>query len=126
MKCEVIQAHVQNNLASRKITLLTYAYFAEYALKEYIEYYKNRNTSVFVTMLDASKAFDRVNFWLLFQKLLSRNVPFFIFRILAMWYTRQNMCIRWSNAISPSFTDSNGVKQGDIISPILFNVYVDG
>ena len=38
-----------------------------YALKEYIEYYKNRNTSVFVTMLDASKAFDRVNFWLLFQ-----------------------------------------------------------
>ena len=33
-----------------------------YALKEYIENYKNRNTSVFVTMLDASKAFDRVNF----------------------------------------------------------------
>ena len=59
-----------------------------YALKEYIEYYKNRNTSVFVTMLDASKAFDRVNFWLLFQKLLSRNVPLFIVRILAMWYTQ--------------------------------------
>ena len=38
-----------------------------YALKEYIKYYKNRNTSVFVTMLDASKAFDRVNFWLLFE-----------------------------------------------------------
>ena len=33
-----------------------------YALKEYIEYYKNRNTSVFVTILDASIAFDRVNF----------------------------------------------------------------
>ena len=32
-----------------------------YALKEYIEYYKNRNTSVFVTMLDASKAFDKVS-----------------------------------------------------------------
>ena len=97
-----------------------------YALKEYIEYYKNRNTSVFVTMLDASKAFDRVNFWLLFQKLLSRNVPLFIVRILAMWYTHQKMCIRWGNAISPSFTVSNGVKQGGIISPILFNVYMDG
>ena len=33
-----------------------------YALKEHIEYYENRNTSVFVTMLDASKAFDRVKF----------------------------------------------------------------
>ena len=81
-----------------------------YALKEYIEYYKNRNTSVFVTMLDASKAFDRVNFWLLFQKLVSRNVPLFIVRILAMWYTHQKMCIRWGNAISPSFTVSNDIR----------------
>ena len=38
-------------------------------------------------MLDASKAFDRVNFWLLFNLLLSRNVPLFIVRIRTMWYT---------------------------------------
>ena len=43
-----------------------------------------------------------------------------------MWYTHQKMCIRWGNAISPSFTVSNDVKQGGIISPILFNVYMDG
>ena len=36
------------------------------------------------------------------------------------------MCIRWGNVISPSFTVSNGVKQGHIISPILFNVYMGG
>ena len=77
-------------------------------------------------MLDASKALDRVNFWLLFQKLLSRNVPLFIVRILAMWYTHQKRCIRWGNAISLSFTVFDGVKQGGIISPIIFNVYMDG
>ena len=77
-------------------------------------------------MLDASKAFNRVNFWLLFQKLLSRHVPLFIVRILAVWYSHQKMCIRLGNAISPSFTVSNGVKQGGILSPILFNVYIDG
>ena len=60
-----------------------------------------------------------------FQKLLSRNVPLFIVRILDMWYTHQKMCIRQGNAISPSFTVSNGVKQGGILSPILFNVYMD-
>ena len=43
-----------------------------------------------------------------------------------MWYTHQKMCIRWGNAFSPSFTVSNGVKQGGIISPILFNVCMDG
>ena len=69
-------------------------------------------------MLDAS--------WLLFQKLLSRNVPLFIVRIRYKWYTHQKMCIRWGNAISPSFTVFNCVKQGCIISPILFNVYMDG
>ena len=45
-------------------------------LKEYIEYYKNRGTTVFVTFLDASKAFDRLNYWLLFDKLVKKCVPF--------------------------------------------------
>ena len=35
------------------------------------------------------------------------------------------MCIRWANAISLYFTVLNDVKQGGIISPILFNVYMD-
>ena len=64
------------------------------ALKEFIEYYKKRSTSVFVMMLDASKEFDSVNFWLLFDKLIIRSVPLFIVRILAVWYTHQKMCIR--------------------------------
>ena len=56
------------------------------------EYYKNMNSSVFVPMLDASNAFDRVNFWLLFQKLLSLNIfIFFIVIRLAMWYTHQKI-----------------------------------
>ena len=38
----------------------------------------------------------------------------------------QKMCIRWGNAVSPSFTVSNSVKQSCIISPILFNGYKDG
>ena len=63
---------------------------------------------------------------MLFQKLLSRNVPLFIVRILAIWHTHQKLCIRWGNAISLSFTVSNVVKQGGIISPILFNVDIDG
>ena len=31
-----------------------------------------------VSMLDASKAFDRVNFWSLFDKLITRSDPLFI------------------------------------------------
>ena len=35
------------------------------------------------------------------------------------------MCVRWGSSISSSFRVSNGVRQGGILSPHLFNVYVD-
>ena len=53
-----------------------------YTLKEFIEYYKNRGTTVYVTFLDASKAFDRLNYWLLFNKLIKKNIPFFIIKLV--------------------------------------------
>ena len=32
---------------------------------------------------------------------------------------------KWDAAISESFDTSNGVKQGGVLSPLLFNVYLD-
>ena len=40
-------------------------------------------------------------------------------------YSTQQMHIRWGNTTTSSFFVSNGVKQGGILSPILFNVYMD-
>ena len=75
--------------------------------------------------LDASKAFDRVNHSLLFDKLCTRGVPFYLIRLLVYWYEHQRMCVRWGGVYSSSFTVTNGVRQGGILSPYLFNVYVD-
>ena len=96
-----------------------------YTLREYIELYRKRSTTVFVTFLDASKAFDRLDYWLLFKKLIKRKVPLFIVRLLIVWYSLQRMHIRWGNTFSTSFRVSNDVKQGGIISPVLFNVYMN-
>ena len=71
-----------------------------YTLKEYIENYKNRGTTVFVTFLDASKAFDRLNYWLLFGKLVKKCVPLFIIKLLCFWYTHPKMVVRWGTTIS--------------------------
>ena len=43
-----------------------------YTLKEFIDYYKSRGTTVYVTFLDASKAFDRIDHWLLFNKMIKK------------------------------------------------------
>ena len=96
-----------------------------YTLKEFIDYYKQRGTIIFVTFLDASKAFDKIDFWLLFQKLITKDFPVFIIKILAYWYCHQEMHVRWRSTSTSSFHVSNGVKQGGILSPMLFNVYID-
>ena len=96
-----------------------------YTLREYIELYRKRSTTVFAKFLDAGKAFNRLDHWLLFKKLIKRKVPLFIVRLLIVWYSLQMMHIRWGNIFSTSFCVSNGVKQGGILSPVLFNVYTD-
>ena len=45
--------------------------------------------------------------------------------MLMYWYTKQELCIRWGAEMSPYFTISNGVRQGGILSPSLFAVYMD-
>ena len=35
------------------------------------------------------------------------------------------MCVRWKNECSSMFSVLNGVRQGGILSPLLFNVYMD-
>ena len=41
------------------------------------------------------------------------------------WYSHQTMCVRWAGALSSKFSVTNGVRQGGILSPYLFNVYMD-
>ena len=96
-----------------------------YALKEAILKYQSLNTNMFLCFLDASKAFDRINHRKLFEKLIHRNTPGYLIRILIFWYTNQSMIVRWGDAVSEPFKVSNGVRQGGILSPYLFNVYMD-
>ena len=45
-----------------------------YTVKSVIKYYNVHNSPVHTCFLDASKAYDRVNHWTLFKKLLDRSV----------------------------------------------------
>ena len=63
-----------------------------YALHEFMGYYRSRSTNVYATFLDASKAFDRITHWLLFDKLLKREMLCYIVRILVYWYNTNYVC----------------------------------
>ena len=59
-----------------------------YSLKEVIEFYKSQSSSVYVCFMDASKAFDRVNHWTLFKKLIDRGMPDVFVRLLSRPHTK--------------------------------------
>ena len=96
-----------------------------YALHTFIDYFRSRSTNVYVTFLDASKEFDIINHWFLFDKLLKREMPCYIMRS-CVYYRTQTMYVQWASCDSSSFKVTNGVRQGGILSPKLFMVYMDG
>ena len=61
-------------------------------------------------MLDASKAFDRVNYCKLFATLLKRNISSIVLRLLLFMYTHQSLRVKWGSTLSKQFSVMNGVK----------------
>ena len=94
-------------------------------LKETISYYINNDSPVYCVMLDATKAFDRVNYCKLFREVMKRSLPAPYVRLMLNMYTNHITRVAWNGVYSNSFKVLNGVKQGAIISPILFCIYLD-
>jgi hypothetical protein len=90
-----------------------------------INFYTSRNSTVTACILDISKAFDRVNFYGLFLKLMDRNLPRRFIAILVYWYSFNQAVVKWGSAISYVIRLRAGVRQGGVLSPMLFNIYID-
>ncbi len=47
-----------------------------------------------------------------------------VLRLLLYMYTHQKLQVKWSDHIGNMFSISNRVKQGGVLFPILFSIYV--
>jgi len=94
------------------------------SVKKVINYYITRGSHIFVTFVDFTKAFDRVNYWKLFKQLIDDGIHVSVVRLLAFWYVNQGISVCWNNTKSSVFTVGNGTKQGGVLSPYLFTRYI--
>ena len=93
-------------------------------LKQTVKYYTTRGSHVFSCFIDFKKAFDTVDYWHLFTKLIDAGMSRTIIELLSYWYCNQTMCVKWQNGLSDAFYIKNGVRQGSLLSPFLFRFYV--
>ena len=73
---------------------------------------------------DFKKAFDLVDRTLLFLKLQTLGIPFSICNLLFDVLQNLKLYIRNDTEVSNAFYSSNGVPQGDAVSPLLFSLFI--
>src|ERR1043165_708768 len=78
-----------------------------------------------VCSLDLSKAFDRIDHKLLVKKLIERNLPKWFISTIVNWYGKLWSKVKWGNSYSEPFKITKGVRQGGVLSPIFFSIFVD-
>jgi len=61
----------------------------------------------------------------LFNKLMDRHVPVNFIHVLISWYSKMEVCVKWGDAFSHSIRLTAGVRQGSVLVPSLFALYVD-
>ena len=104
---------------------LQFGFKSKTSILKVLSYYANNQSSVYCTFLDVSKTFDRVQYCKLFRLLLRRNILPCIVRVWLRFYIGHSIRISWNCVASDFFTAYNGVKQGGVISSVLFCIYID-
>lgn len=87
-------------------------------------YFLRRKSEVCIALMDCSMAFDKCLFSKLFSK-LSTKLPAIVVRALLWVYCEQEGCVKLAGRRSSTFKLSNGTRQGSVLSPALWCVYLE-
>jgi hypothetical protein len=95
------------------------------ALHEIIHELKSKKLLAILLKLDFEKAYDRVNWQFLREVLLRKGFdPAYVHRIMQLVSGGQT-AISINGEVGPYFRNKRGVRQGDPISPLLFDFVAD-
>ena len=70
---------------------------AIFSLRATNEYFRERDSSVYVATLDISKAFDSINHYKLYSTLIKSGLPRWVIAVLINWYSKLHVAVRWKS-----------------------------
>ena len=91
----------------------------------YTKYVKHGNKTLYMCFIDSKKAYDKVWRYSLLLKLLESGVSGTLYSIIEDMYKYNISCVGDRDKIWGKFSSNDGVRQGDVLSPILFNMYIN-
>ena len=83
-----------------------------------------KGKNLYSCFVDFSKAFDSIPRDILFQKLLSKGIKGKVFNLLKKIYVNDKSKIKIGKHLSETIRVNQGVRQGCILSPLLFNIFI--
>ena len=98
-----------------------------FTIKMRLERSRERNKDKFALFIDLEKAFDRVKRDRLWKVLKEEryNIPPKFIRVIMNLYFQSCSHIRGRDLESNWFKIETGVRQGDVLSPLLFILFMD-
>ena len=96
-----------------------------FAYQRICEILRDREQTLHTAFIDFRKAFDSVNFTLLFTILKCVGVPEQLVDLIESLYSDANFKVRLDDGHSDVIHPVVGVRQGCILSPLLFIVFLD-
>jgi hypothetical protein len=98
---------------------------AIYAVRKTVDYFVKNESTVNICALDISKAFDKINQHCLLLQLSERRLPVEFLLLFELWFTNIFIKVKWCDSVSRFYRLKSGIRQGGILSPIFFAIYVD-
>lgn len=95
-----------------------------FSTRQLVEKSLEQNTTLCLAFIDISKAFDSVNRDILFNVLEKMSCPEVILSLLRSLHESTNARVRVDGDFSEPFQVTTGVRQGCVLAPLLFLLYI--